>query len=168
MEETKTCDACRETFSLDQFVYNSTYGYYTNKCRPCWNEYYRKSEAERRRNDYFQILVNKKKYQSKMKGFYFNLTKEYLEELWYKQKGLCAVLNIPIYIHDPIDRETKATLDRKVPAKGYTMGNVSFICEIANRIKNNCTDPEVFLKVAEYVRKTNLQEQPEFDFSFTN
>lgn len=43
------------------------------------------------------------------------------------------------------------SVDRKDPSKGYVPGNVTVISWLANRIKNNCTDPAVFRAVAAYV-----------------
>ena len=43
------------------------------------------------------------------------------------------------------------SIDRMDPTKGYVRGNVRVISRLANAIKNNCTDPETFRRVALYV-----------------
>jgi hypothetical protein len=69
------------------------------------------------------------------------LDAEYLESIW---TGLCPVLQVPIYLHER-DRsdEFTAELDRFVPNKGYTKGNVHFLSRKANRLKNNVTTKEL-------------------------
>lgn len=45
------------------------------------------------------------------------------------------------------------SLDRIVPELGYVHGNVAVISHIANTIKQDCTDPDVFCRLARYIEK---------------
>lgn len=45
-----------------------------------------------------------------------------------------------------------ASVDRLDPSKGYVKGNVRVISFLANRCKNNETDPAVFERIAAYLR----------------
>ena len=44
------------------------------------------------------------------------------------------------------------TVDRKDPKKGYVKGNVFVISWIANRVKSDQSDPELFEAIARYMR----------------
>lgn len=169
MEETKTCYDCKQELpAKENFYLNKQRGRYSSKCKNCHIAYsvaYRKKVME---DNYFQHVVYAKKGPSGQKGIPFNITAEYIEEVWDQQKGICPVLGFALDLHEQPIAVNKATLDRIIPRLGYVEGNVAWISALANRVKTDCIDPEVFLKVAEYVRKTNQQEQPEFDFSFPN
>jgi hypothetical protein len=43
------------------------------------------------------------------------------------------------------------SLDRIDPVLGYVQGNIAVISHLANTLKNNCTDPQVFRRIAEYL-----------------
>ena len=56
-------------------------------------------------------------------------------------------------------QDNSPTLDRIVPELGYVPGNVAVISWKANRLKGNNTDPELFEKVAKYIRKHQRASQ---------
>ena len=168
MEEAKTCNKCNEVKPVSDFHYRSDSENYRNDCRDCHNIRVFNKKALQRQEDVFDQVYRRKRSHCKNEGKIFQVTKDYLKNLWNEQSGKCAVLGIDIDLNASRFDNHKATLDQVMPNQGYTIGNVAWVSWLANRIKSNCTDPEVFLKVAEYVRKTNLQEQPEFDFSFPN
>lgn len=116
----------------------------------------------------FRTAHKRKQSKARINSIVYNLNPEYLELLWEQQGGKCAVLGVDLDLHGPMRHDNKATIDRIVPSLGYTQGNVKWVSWLANRVKNDCTDPEVFNKVAEYVRNCNDIEEPEFDFSFAD
>lgn len=61
----------------------------------------------------------------------------------------CPVLNIPLTIGK--DRSASPSLDRIIPANGYTRGNIAVISMRANAIKNDATAEEI-QAVASWVR----------------
>ena len=70
----------------------------------------------------------------------FNLTLEYLKELWEKQKGICPYTGIKLKLatyttnhNNPI---YTASLDRIDSSKGYEIGNVQFISTAINYMKH--------------------------------
>lgn len=168
MEETKTCYDCKQELPAKENFYRRGNHHYSSKCKKCHIAYSVAYRKQVREDNYFQHVVYSKKGPSGRKGIPYNITAEYIEEVWNQQKGICPVLGLALDLHEHRHAVNKATLDRIIPRLGYVKGNVAWISSLANRVKTDCTDPEVFLKVAEYVRETNLQEQPEFDFSFTN
>jgi hypothetical protein len=52
--------------------------------------------------------------------------------------------------------QTSMTLDRIKPELGYVPGNIAVISHLANTIKQNCTDPEVFRRLALYLEEHSL------------
>lgn len=44
------------------------------------------------------------------------------------------------------------SLDRIFPHLGYVRGNIAVISHLANTLKNNCTDPAIFERLAVYIR----------------
>lgn len=70
----------------------------------------------------------------------------------------CPVLGIKLISKGKGTRDDSTpTLDKVDPAKGYTKGNVNIISWKANRIKSNCSEPEVFDAIAAYIRKHKEQ-----------
>ena len=75
-----------------------------------------------------------------MVGVPFNLTAQHLEDIW---TGVCPALGIPLDINAPKHARGHAQLDRIVPELGYVEGNVAWLSERANRIKDNATTSDL-------------------------
>ena len=73
----------------------------------------------------------------------FNISMEFLWELFQTQQGLCALTNIPIALIPAIKAcnvnwdVITASVDRKDSLKGYTEDNVWWVHKEVNRLKNN-------------------------------
>lgn len=134
-------------------------------CKPCSSEYVKKSQNKARRENPFLFVHRKKASTCNRSGIAYTLDETYLKDLWDEQGGKCAALGIPLEFGGS-RRDNTASIDRIVPQLGYTQGNVRWLSWLANRIKNNCTDPEVFRSIADYVEQTELEKEPQFDFSF--
>lgn len=78
------------------------------------------------------------KTRSKSKDYNFNLTANYLIELWQKQQGKCFYTQRDLVITDKFDFWT-ATLDRLNPNEGYTQGNVAWAIHGVNCFKQELT-----------------------------
>ena len=80
------------------------------------------------------------KNRSKVGNLPFNLTKEYLRELWEEQDGRCTISGRKFELGRPAENETvKAnapSLDRVEPKLGYVKGNVRFVCYQVNTSLN--------------------------------
>ena len=74
----------------------------------------------------------------------FNLTEEFLNNLWKTQEGKCAFSGITMD-KQKFNKRTNphtASIDRIDSKKGYTQDNVQFICYSLNLAKNNFTNEE--------------------------
>ena len=65
----------------------------------------------------------------------FDLTLEYIDELYTKQKGLCNYSKMPISI-----RAKTASLDRIDSSKGYIKDNVQWLHKDVNMMKRHYTE----------------------------
>jgi len=77
----------------------------------------------------------------------FNLTLEYLKEIWDKQNGKCPFTNFDLelrtYKNDSRLNIKSASLDRIDNSKGYVQGNVRFVSVMFNFARNKFSDEEV-------------------------
>jgi hypothetical protein len=89
---------------------------------------------------------------SSQKNLAFNLTPEYIKQLW-PQNNKCPILDILLernFVSGP--KASSPTLDKLRPELGYVVGNVAIISAKANMIKNDITDPNAFRKLASWLR----------------
>lgn len=79
-------------------------------------------------------------------GLEFNITKQYLKDLWDKQNGLCAITNIPMtYKHCNGRTLTNVSVDQINPHKGYVIGNVQLVCMAVNQMKSDLSMEELYM-----------------------
>ena len=97
---------------------------------------------------------------AKKRGLPFNITKEYLFTIW-PADNCCPIFGMPFQINRRKGPHYDSpTLDRVIPDKGYVKGNIAVISWVANMLKQNCTDPAVFRRLAEYLEtQIGLQKQ---------
>ena len=89
-------------------------------------------------------LLGNSKARSKKLGYDFDLTKDFLFELWNKQEGRCALTNDVLSIEEGQSRWTGSlvSLDRIDSTRGYTKDNVQFVTSSANYAKGSLTMDE--------------------------
>lgn len=94
------------------------------------------------------------KRRAKELGLPFSITMEHLLSI-YPKDGNCPALGITMEWGGGISgRDNSPSLDRRVPSAGYVCGNVRFISNRANMLKNNATADEM-RRVAEYLHKVD-------------
>lgn len=71
----------------------------------------------------------------------FNISIEYLQDLFEKQNRLCAICNIPIFFGIN-GSGTTASLDRIDSNKGYVEGNVQWVHKTINAMKSDLPQNE--------------------------
>lgn len=149
----KFCSSCNRKLSLDLFSGN------TASCKDCKNKRVRELKSkdpqgykEKRRQYNMNYAVNQGllyyvrrnvsswKQASLKKKLPFDLTVEYVMELWGKQGGKCYYTGIGLEFILPntnigFPKENSPSLDRLIPEKGYTQGNVVWCIWWVNRMK---------------------------------
>lgn len=83
------------------------------------------------------------------KGLGFDLTLEFLWDLFEKQKGTCALSGLPLILECSLGDLNKngyqrktASLDRIDSSRGYLQENVQWVHKDINQMKSNRTDEE--------------------------
>ena len=113
-------------------------GYDTSKCNAC-----KRSARDWAKVPWERKILNRVRTRANKEGIAFNLT---IEDIIIP--SVCPVLGIPIVYND---KHYTASIDRVIPTKGYTKGNVAIISAKANRIKDNATYKEI-LQIAIYMK----------------
>jgi DNA polymerase-1 len=103
-----------------------------------------------------QSRVHKIKYRAKEKHFPFNVSFEYLLDIFpinFKCPALNTFLNFEIYKDQP-------TIDRVIPEIGYVEGNIIWVSFYANLIMSNAHPKEV-IQVGKFAEKIFKQFYPQ-------
>ena len=120
-------------------------------CKLCVAKQQRDRYQRYKANSYFKYKVKRAKVRSSEIGVPCDLTAEYLESIW---TGVCPILGVDLDREaDRLD-EKAPELDRFIPEKGYTQGNVAFISRRANRFKSDATVGEIE-RVLEWMKKVD-------------
>lgn len=116
-------------------------------CKSCKNkkqkEYYRKQKFCFPFKTYLQSL----KARCDKTKIPMDLTVEHLQAIWPEK---CPIFNIELIWEHSQDKDESAELDRIIPSRGYTIGNVSWISRRANRLKQDSTREDL-LRILEYI-----------------
>lgn len=101
---------------------------------------------------------------AKERHLVWDLSEEYLDQLFNNQEGRCALTGVPITITTKINKQHNldkslmtASLDRINNAVGYVEGNVQWVHKTINRIRQNLAVPEFIAwcnKVVTYSKET--------------
>lgn len=144
------CDCCGKEFEkpLSEYNRNLKLGRANYCSRACSGKSCNKNNKQKgnlsslkfnvRRDEYtpfrYYLRNAKRRYKD------FNLTLEYLKELWENQKGICPYTGIALQLADYKNNHNSpiytASLDRIDSTKGYIIGNVQFISTAINYMKN--------------------------------
>lgn len=132
------CSKCDELKPLNRFFKNGL-----SFCRDCdvakkRNRKY-SSPALRLRKKECHILA-----QSKRRNIEYNLPEHYLLTLWEEQDGKCFYTKIDMVTDNPRDPHV-VSVDKVIPEKGYTVGNVVLCSRKINIMKSNATLDELEL-----------------------
>lgn len=159
----KKCKHCSAVKPLELFVKNKgCKDGHTNKCKDCeasWKQqYYSKNKQHiTNRNNlyrannpkwYSRSLEQRLRYviqlgigRAKKKRIIWNLSLDFLTQLWEKQGGVCVYSGVPLSYED--NHPHTVSLDRIDSSKGYTEDNVQFVCTLVNYVKQRF-DESVF------------------------
>ncbi len=106
-----------------------------------------------RSKSWFKTRFINKKSQCKRSGIEFDLTIDFLEDLWNNQNGKCYWFHIPIKIEQEKCNPLTATIERLDPSRGYTKDNVVWASYFANAGRRDCSTDE-FRKVLDMVKSS--------------
>jgi len=120
----------------------------SNFCKNCSSGQRLKGVQKKERDDKFYIseILRRVKLRCREKSkMSFNITIDYLIDLWYKQNKRCCYTNIeltlPLYNRNN-NKITTASLDRIDSSKGYIKGNVQFLSTAINYMKNDMSNED--------------------------
>jgi hypothetical protein len=153
MEESKACNVCGETKPVSEFykhAKNKANNGLAYNCKSCHAEKNRK----RRETRPFENATAQARHRAAKYDLEFDLTEAYLEAIW---TGYCPVFGTKFNLPGAASRTPQTpTLDRVIPHKGYIQGNVVWISDLANRIKQEATSAEV-QAVATWLHQTEKE-----------
>lgn len=87
--------------------------------------------------------INNIRSAAKKYGKNYNVSNEYLSNLYETQKRKCAFSGIPLTIGNRyLKLETTASLDRINNSKGYIEGNLQWVHKAINKMRGNLTIDE--------------------------
>lgn len=130
----------------------------TTQCNDCKRSNHKhpyRDGADQLSGSYFGSIRANAKYNNRVSKF--DITKEYVWDLFLHQDKRCKLSNIPITLtHNKVDQT--ASLDRIDSSKGYIEGNVQWVHKIVNTMKMNMLESEfVFYcqKISENAKEFN-------------
>ena len=111
---------------------------------------------------WFNITKSKTSKRAFRRNLEFDLTKDFIYDLYIKQKRKCSLSGLEITLPKRWDDKSyTASLDRIDSKKGYVVGNVQWVHKIVNIMKN-IFDQEMFIFLCNQITKNN--KLVDFDF----
>jgi carbonic anhydrase len=95
-----------------------------------------------------RVMLRTAKNRAKSNGVKFSLREA---DIHIPEK--CPVLGITLVKHFGVHRDNSPSLDRVNPKLGYTKNNIEVISHLANSLKRDQTDPQIFEAIAKYLRR---------------
>ena len=146
------CHICGEYFPQKEFGVSDHYPYRNNRdarCSKCRSKQAlstkRKYSGEYGLLKTIQMRFLCARERAQKYNIPFNITKDYLKQLWDQQHGLCAISQIPMtYIQGNGRTSTNVSIDQINPRMGYTVGNVQLVCMAVNQMKSDLSMEELY------------------------
>ena len=90
---------------------------------------------------------------ARLKGFGFDVSPEFLRDLYSEQKGICQLSGLQMILNSPSNGLLKspyyASLDRIDESKGYLKGNLHFVALALNYMRNSFSMDEAVAFISE-------------------
>ena len=102
--------------------------------------------------EYGRSMLKRAKDRAKRHSLPFSITLSDIRSC-FPEDGCCPITRQPFKQGDGKVGPYSMSLDRTIPELGYVPGNIAVISHLANTIKQNCTDPEVFRRIADYLER---------------
>lgn len=147
------CHKCGKFLPVSEFAKHQAYPYrdgHDARCRKCrikqTRECKKKYSGDYALSKILQMRFLAARDRANKRGIPFNLTKEYLKELWDKQEGKCAISGIEMTFDQCKGRTaTNVSIDQINPNEGYVVGNVQLVCMAVNQIKSDLSMEDVYM-----------------------
>lgn len=151
------CHCCGKYFPEEEF-HKTGHNYIKHNCRNnrdkrCPNCKAKKIKESRQKYSQETALLkilNMRYYGCKQrateKKLDFDLTKDYLKQLWDKQNGICALSGIAMTFDIDSGRtNTNVSVDKINPNLGYTKDNIQLVCMAVNQMKSDLRLEELYM-----------------------
>lgn len=126
----KWCNKCKLFKATTQFYANAVrHDGFSSQCISCTQD---KGSTF---DGWIQSLFTKKRNECKKRDIPFDITTDFLIDQWHVQDGFCFYSKMKLNFNSTA--LVGAQLDRIVPSKGYTIGNVVWTSKAINNLKNN-------------------------------
>lgn len=146
------CHCCGKFFDVSYFgkkknKYRDDHDSRCRFCRTKRNKILKDSyNEETKLNKILQMRFLCAKERSVKYNIPFNITKEYIQDLWKKQNGKCAISGIDMTFEFNKGRTaTNVSIDQINPKQGYTIGNVQLVCMAVNQMKSDLDMDTLFM-----------------------
>lgn len=116
-----------------------------NTCGKCERPNHWKGVGELSATYYYRTRRN-----ARLRNMAFEVSIEYLWNLYKEQEGKCALTGLPIPFGKYTKEKNEASLDRVDSSKGYIEGNVQWVHKDINHMKWDLT-PERFIQLCKLV-----------------
>lgn len=150
------CKFCGGVKPLSAFYSNGCFAdgttKYRTRCKDCVLDLSKiqqpkayKTKAQRRSSSPKNFIAGILNHAAKRKQHLgFDIDIVYLLGLYEKQHGLCALSRIPMTYTAGAGRVgTNVSIDRIDSAVGYVRGNVQFVCDVVNRMKQDLSEVQL-------------------------
>lgn len=97
-----------------------------------------------------RVHIQNAKSRYSKRGYDFNITEEYMKDLFDKQNGKCSLSNIPISLED-----STASIDRIDSTQGYIIGNVQWVLRSINYMKTTLSQDD-FISLCHAVSRNHI------------
>ena len=138
------CHLCGKFLDVSEFgkKKNKYRDDHDSRCRSCRTAQNRSVKSKYDESTRLSKVLQMRYLCAKERAFRFNIpfdiTKEYLKELWDKQSGICAISGIPMTFDVNKGRIwTNVSIDQINPRGGYTKDNVQLVCMAVNQMKSD-------------------------------
>lgn len=148
----KVCRDCKTIKNISEFYYNKTLENYFSYCNPCFlirKNKNRKERAKSLRGHLYHYLESAR-FRAKRDNLPIDIDLDYLESIATEK---CPVFGIDFdWGRNGLNKSISTpSLDKLIPEKGYVKGNVAFISNKANIIKQDLTNPKELYAVADWM-----------------
>ena len=99
-------------------------------------------------------MLSNSKIRAKTKKLPHNITSDDIREVWPKD-NICPVLKKPFEMgfKSGKTKSMAPSLDKIIPSKGYTKGNIVVISDIVNRLKSDASLEDLKKIINFYIKK---------------